>query len=199
MSILDTLLPKIEHLGVLAYWVVFLVSTLESTVVVGLIIPGTTIIIFVGFLVAQEVLDLGDVIWYVALGGIIGDAISFYLGRRGTNLFKNENKYLKAAYLAKGEEFFGRWGSMSIVLARFIGPLRPMVPFAAGLSKMPAKKFLILNVLSGFAAAAVYVLIGYFFGEAWGRAHAWISHFKAGLLILVAALLAGYLIRKRLK
>lgn len=71
MDFLSTLLPKIEHLGLFAYWVLFGVGLLESTAVVGLLIPGTTITVFFGFLAAQKAVDLGDVIWAAALGGSV--------------------------------------------------------------------------------------------------------------------------------
>ncbi len=198
MDFLLALLPKIQHLGLWGYWAVLLAAALESTAFVGLFFPGTTIIVFAGFLTAQKILDVGDMIWFVAIGGIIGDSISFYLGRRGTNLFKAENKLLKKSHLETAETFFNRHGAKSIFLARFIGPVRPLVPFVAGLSKMNTKKFFLFNILGGFAAATVYVLIGYFFGEAWGRVGPLLEQAKVALLILFGAGVIGYILRKKL-
>lgn len=207
MNYLDALLPQIVEIGLWAYAIVFVVSVLESTAFFGLIIPGTTVTVFAGFLAAQAILDFGDLLWLVAVGGIVGDAISFWLGRRGIKFFsardgpalggKVENKIFTLKHLDAGENFFRRHGDKSIFLARFVGPIRPLVPFVAGLTGVSARKFFFFNVVGGFVSAAAYLAIGYFFGEAWGRAREWFSHLEAALLIVTGALIVGYLIRKK--
>lgn len=196
MDLFIALLPKIEHLGLWAYWLLFGISTLESTAFFGLVVPGTTATIFAGFLATQDILDMGDVIWIVALGGIVGDTISFYLGRRGVNLFQPNNRVLKLSYLEKGREFFEKHGDKSLVLARFIGPIRPIIPFVAGLVRMNTKKFFLLNLVSGFISAAAYTLLGYFFGAVWGRTEAWFGHIEAALVITGAVFIIGYVLKK---
>lgn len=198
MDLVSLLIPKLEYLGLWGYWILLGVAVLESTAFIGLAIPGTTIVIFTGFLAAQKIFDVGDVIWIVALGGIIGDSLSFYLGKRGIKLFKPNSLFFKPELLEKGKEFFRRHGKKSIVLARFIGPIRPIVPFIAGLFKMSTRTFAVLNIIGGIAAAIFYVLLGYFFGHWWGRVHAWTSHAEAGLIILVAMIAIGSILKKQL-
>ncbi len=197
MDYLHLLLPKLQHLGLWGYWVVLLAAFLESLAFVGLFIPGTTITIFVGFLAAQGVFDFGDLIWFVALGGILGDGISFYLGQHNAERLKH-SRLFRAAHHKKGEEFFRRFGDMSIILARFIGPLRPVVPFVAGVCHLRVRKFIIFNVVGTFAASAVFLLIGYYFGGLWGRVGPWIEHIKVAIIIAGAAIAVGYLLHKKL-
>lgn len=196
MDLLVALLPKIEHLGLFAYWLLFGICVLESTAVIGLFVPGTTIIVFFGFLASQKVVDIGDVIWVAAFGGIVGDTISFYLGKRGVSFFRSERRFLNIGHLEKGQQFFNKHGDKSVFLARFIGPIRPIVPFVAGLCAMNRKKFFLLNIVSGFASAIVFSLLGYFFGQAWGKAEAWFGRVEAGMVIVLAVVLAGYGIKK---
>lgn len=53
---------------------------------------------------------------------------------------------------------------MSIILARFISPIRPIIPFVAGLADMPAKRFYIVSILGALAWATTFLTIGYFLG-----------------------------------
>ena len=69
-------------------------------------------------------------------------------------------------WLTRGESFFREYGTYSIVLGRFIGPIRPIIPMIAGMFDMPFWRFLLVNILSAAAWAPVYVLPGYVAGNA---------------------------------
>jgi undecaprenyl-diphosphatase len=158
---------------------------------VGLVVPGTSFMIVAGILSSQGVWDLGDLVTAVILGGIIGDGISFYLGKRGTLIFKEKNKIFKFEYLQKGEQFFLKHGEKSIFFARFFGPLRPIIPFVAGFFKMSSKRFFLFNILSAILWAPFYILIGYFFGQAsvhFEKIIGRIGFFSVGLIVVLGAL-----------
>lgn len=184
---LNSVLPAFEHLGNWGYWVIFLVAFLESLTIIGSFVPGTLITLFFGFLASQNFFEIGDLIWFAAIGAILGDVASFYLGRKGTHLFKNENKLLKLSHLEKGEKFFRRHGAKSLLLGRFAAPLRAIIPFIAGLSKMRQRPFWFWAVLGGFLWSAIYLFAGYFFGGALGAAEAWSA--RIGIFILAFAAL----------
>lgn len=170
-----SILPTLQHLGVFGYWVVLIFAFLESLAFVGIVVPGAVVVVFAGVLSAQGYLDLGDLIWFAAIGAILGDALSYYLGSRGKYLFRPESRFFKLSHLERGEQFFKRHGGKSIFLGRFIGPLRPIVPFIAGLSKMRMRTFLVWNITSGFLWAAAHILLGYAFGNALGIVEVWSS------------------------
>jgi undecaprenyl-diphosphatase len=175
MDFLNSFLPTFQHFGIWGYWVVALVSLLESLAFIGVVVPGAIIVVLAGFFSAQGYLDLGDLIWFAAIGAILGDSLSYYLGTRGTKFFRAENKLLKLSHLEKGEQFFKKYGDKSIFLGRFIGPIRPIVPFVAGLSKMNKWSFLLWNVTSAFLWATTHLLLGYFFGGAIKTIEIWSS------------------------
>ena len=127
-------------------------------------------------------MDLGDAIWVVAIGAILGHAISFYLGGHGQKLFKEGNKIFKLAHLKKGEIFFKRHGAWSVFLGQFVAPFRPLVPFVAGMFKMDWKKFGFFTVASAFGWSALYLSLGYFFGYAWTTASTWT--FRLGIVVI---------------
>ncbi len=164
MDYLQTILPDLQNLGFWGYWVMVCIFAFESASLLGLVVPGTPLVLLAGFLAAERTFDLVDLIWFVTLGAIIGDNLSFYFGTRSTGLFKPTNKFFKPSHLQKGEKFFAAHGTKSVFLARFIGPLRSIVPFIAGLTKMKYKDFFWWNILSAFTWAITTLLVGYFFG-----------------------------------
>lgn len=196
-DIINSFLPTLEHLGALGYGVVFLVAFLESIALVGSIIPGSSVVIFAGVLAAKGYFGFFDLIWFVALGAILGDSISYYLGTKGTKFFRNQNRFLRLSHLERGKIFFARHGPKSLFLGRFIAPVRAIVPFIAGLSFMNQRLFLFWNVLGGFAWAIVNISLGYFFGGVLNSVESEVS--RAGLLVIlvvVGVLLIWILVKK---
>jgi len=197
MEFLYSIFPTIQHFGTLGYWIVFLFAFLESLAFIGAFIPGTLVIALAGFSSTQGYLDVSDLLWFAAIGAIIGDNVSYYLGTRGKSFFRDENKFLKLSHIEQGEKFFEKHGDKSVFLGRFLGPIRPIVPFIAGLSKMNLKVFLLWNVISAFLWAAVYVFIGYFFGGAIKTIEVWLSRTTILILVLFVVLGAYWFIKKR--
>jgi hypothetical protein len=81
-DLIHYLLPAIEHFRVVGYWIAFFDALLETTVGIGLILPGSTLILFLGAFSASGYLDVGDLIWFVVMGAIIGDNLNYYLGKK---------------------------------------------------------------------------------------------------------------------
>lgn len=197
MDYLNYFLPAIEHLGMFGYWLVLLVSLLESLAFVGVIVPGSLLVIAAGFLSAHGYFDIGDLIWFAAIGAILGDGISYYLGTKGTRFFRNENKILKLSHLDRGKGFFKKHGNKSVFLGRFIGPVRPIIPFVAGLSKMDKKAFIFWNAISAFLWATANLFLGYFFGGATKSIEAWSTRAGVFMLFLFLTLFIIWLIIKK--
>lgn len=187
-----SILPTFQHLGTFGYWLVLLIALVESLAFVGSVVPGAILVTLAGFLSAQGYLDLGDLIWFASIGAIMGDGLSYWLGTKGTRLFREENRWLKRAHLEKGEQFFKKHGGKSVFLGRFVGPLRSIIPFIAGLSKMNRWQFFLWNAASAFLWATAHLLLGYFFSGALNVAEAWST--RAGIFI-VAVIIAVILIR----
>jgi len=196
MDLINYLLPKIEHFQFLGYWVVLLISLLESLAFVGIVVPGSTFIVFVGALTARGYWDLADMIWFAAVGAILGDGISYFLGKKGKILFSEDNRIFKAGYLAKGEAFFKKHGAKSVFFGRFIGPIRPVIPFIAGLSRMEARQFYLWNVMSAIIWASTSLLLGYFFGHAWNLVEVWSSRATIFMAALVLFFVCVYFLEK---
>ena len=142
-----------------------LVSFFESLAFAGLFFPGTTLIIFAGYFCAQQGISPFFAICVVAAGGSLGGAMSFLLGKVGSIKLLERYHLIKPEQLQKGQKFLKKQGRYGVLIARFIGPLRPIVPFTAGIFKMSNKKFFISDTLGVILAAIFYVLVGYYFGQ----------------------------------
>lgn len=146
---------------------IFLIALAESLAIAGLLIPGVLLLFAASALAGGGDLGLLATLSWAFAGAVCGDLLSFALGRwfhqdiRRMRLFARHLHWLD-----RGESFFRRYGTYSIVLGRFIGPIRPIIPLVAGMFDMPFWRFVLVNILSALAWAPVYVLPGYVAGNA---------------------------------
>jgi membrane protein DedA with SNARE-associated domain len=172
-----------------AYLAVFLIAAGESLVVVGLVIPGVALMFGIGALVATGALDLGPTLLWATLGAIVGDGVSFWIGRRFHQRLRVVWPFSRhPELLNRGVDFFHRHGGKSVVLARFIGPVRPILPAVAGMLDMPARRFFAVNVVSALLWAPAYLLPGMVFGASLGLAATVAGRLAALLIVLVCLL-----------
>ncbi|HHJ15445.1 MAG TPA: phosphatase PAP2 family protein [Gammaproteobacteria bacterium] len=168
---------------------VMVVSALESFLVVGLFVPGTVVMFGIGAMIAAGTMELMPTLIWATIGAVIGDGSSYLIGRvyhqrlRVMWPFRNY-----PVLIGRGVEFFHRHGGKSLILARFVGPVRPLVPAVAGMLDMPARRFFLINVLSAILWAPAYILPGVLFGASLG-----VAAEIAGRLALLLALLVALL------
>ncbi len=150
-----------------ALFFTFLISFAESLAIIGSIIPGSVTMTAVGFLAGSRVMRVDLTLIVATLGAIAGDSLSYTIGYRFHYLipkiwpFRNNPEWL-----VYGKDYFARHGGKSVLIGRFFGPLRSIIPVIAGMMRMNQTQFLIANVISGIAWALVYVLPGTFIGAA---------------------------------
>ena len=184
------------HGVVWGYSFVFLLSFGESLVLIGLIIPGSVAVIIAGFLVSQGFLDVGDLFVWASLGAILGDSLSFSLGKRGFISFNESNLLFKPVVLEKGKRYFQKYGAKSVFFGRFIGWVRPIIPFIAGVFDLNRRTFLVWNIASGILWAISHIALGYFFGQAWQLAATWSTRISLFVLLLGVLLMVLYVVRR---
>jgi undecaprenyl-diphosphatase len=144
-----------------------LTAFIESFALIGVIVPGVVMLFSLAAVASN--LDI-PVIWVLlaaALGATCGDLGSYFLGYRLRHrLYENPWFKRHEEWLRHGIWFFQRWGWLSVVIGRFIGPIRPVVPLIAGSLEMPARVFVSVNLLTVLVWAPAYMLPGYLTGEA---------------------------------
>lgn len=194
ISTLSNLLIEFAWLG---DWLFFTLAFIESAPFIGVFIPGATLISVGGFLASQDLLSVWHIIIFASLGAIIGDFVSYSLGRWGGKCI-NDKKILNAEILIHGEQFFRKYGNISIFWGRFFGPIRAIIPFIAGLSKMKRGPFIFWNILSAVCWAMLNVMLGYFSGTlVVAIFHKWSSGLTLILVAVVIIATLYWLIKKR--
>ena len=174
--------------GELALAAVFVSALAESLALVGTVFPGSTVVFAGGMLIGLKAIDPWAVSAAAVAGAILGDGISYRLGRRYQQAIcamwpiRNHPELI-----VRGQAYFAAHGGKSVFLGRFFGPLRAIVPIIAGMSKMPAGHFFAMNVLSAFVWAAAHLVPGALFGASLQLAGA----VSARLVALVGLIVAG--------
>ncbi|MEK7632727.1 MAG: DedA family protein [Patescibacteria group bacterium] len=178
-------LPWISQLGNWAYALLFAFAFGESIAVVGILVPGATFVVLFGFVISQGIYNIGDAILIGAIGAILGDVFSFVLGRQGIDPAKRFPRLFAQNIVDRAEKFMHEYGVAGVFLGRFIGPLRPFVPFIAGALKMKWRSFMVMNITSGVLWSASYLAIGFFFGQFWSSIHRGLRWVGIGLFIII--------------
>ncbi|MEJ0028084.1 MAG: DedA family protein [Rhizomicrobium sp.] len=147
-----------------AFAIAFVVSFAESFAGLSFLVPGTTILIALGALL--RAIDAAFLSYFpvwaaAAVGAILGDWISYWIGHR----FKEHvlSTWPITHYRDQMDtalRFFGRWGVWGIFIGRFMGPFRATVPLVAGISQMRFWPFQIANVSSALIWSASLLLLG---------------------------------------
>lgn len=171
-----------------AYLAVFLLALSESIPIIGVVIPGTAVILALSTLVPSGVLLLWPLLIAATSGAIAGDGFSFWLGHRYHREILglwplNRNPEL----IHRSEAFFTRHGDKSVFLARFTPGVRAFIPLLAGMLGMPVRRFYAVNVASALAWAPSHILPGVLVGAAFGIFGAAAKPLAILLIILVVA------------
>ncbi len=201
---LAALQNSVTAMGSWTLVLVFFVVTLESSVFLGLLVPGETAVILTGALAAARILNLWSSYAVVITAATLGDVIGYLLGRYYGEAMLGRWSFARRHYgqhHARLEAYFQRWGATTVILGRFVAVGRAFAPFTAGLSKMEAGRFLPMAAVGGVLWGGGLVSLGYLFGENWRTFERWLGRIGggiAGLLALTMAMLLlwRWLVRK---
>ncbi len=191
---LDHLIKIAGGLGHWAYLVIFIVAVLECQALLGLVMPGESLVLVGGFFAEQGLLDLSTLIFVVSIAAILGDSIGYEFGRHlGQEwLLKRGARFgLRQEHLNRVDDFFVHHGGKSVFGSHFLHLLRSLMPFVAGVRRMHYLKFLLFNAMGCIVWATVYVVLGYLAGASWRIAAQWIGHaseIAGGALLFAIAL-----------
>lgn len=171
----------------LALTALCLACAIEGLFVIGIVIPGALILFAAGALVALGSLDGSATVAVAAAGAVLGDAVTFWIGRRyGRALFATPWMQRRPELLARGQAFFAAHGRKSILLGRLIGPLRPLMPAIAGAWAMPWATFLLVDAAAALLWATIYLLPGVVFGASLNLAAEVATHMVVLVCVVVA-------------
>lgn len=160
-------LAFIEQAPNWAFWIVVAITFFESMAFIGMLVPGWLLLVGVGALVGSGVLPFYSMILAMFVGAVLGEGLSYYLGFHYRDNIRHWRLVQKhQTTLERCDRFIAEYGALSLVVGRFIGPVRAVLPVIAGVSAMPQSYFWIVNVLSAVLWAPLYLLPGVLVGAA---------------------------------
>jgi membrane-associated protein len=163
----DKYLPGlIDSYGFWTYLILFAIIFCETGFVVLPYLPGDSLLFVAGALAGTGYLNVELLIITLTLAAILGDTANYWIGHTvGMKVLEKKFSIIKQDHLKKTEEFFTRYGGLTIVIARFIPFIRTFAPFLAGVGKMRYRWFLSYNVIGGALWICAFIGAGYFFGS----------------------------------
>ncbi|UVE18462.1 bifunctional DedA family/phosphatase PAP2 family protein [Pseudomonas sp. LS44] len=157
-------------LGMHPQWLglaIFLIACIECLAIAGIIVPGTVLLFAVAVLAGSGALTLWQTLLLGYTGGLLGDALSYTLGRRfHQNIRRLPGLRHHPEWIGSAEVYFHRYGVISLLVGRYIGPLRPMLPMVAGMLDMPLGRFIGVSLIAAAGWAVAYLLPGWATGAA---------------------------------
>ncbi|MFD4840635.1 DedA family protein [Achromobacter sp. NPDC058515] len=151
--------------------ITFLLTLGESLVLVGLFIPATALMLLTGGLIGSGTLDPWGVIAWGIGGAIVGDALSYWLGRwAGPGVLRRWPLKQQRTGVARARLFFYRYGFASVLIGRFLGPIRSTIPTVAGVMGMAHARFQLANVSSAILWLPLMLAPGYITARSLGAA-----------------------------
>ncbi len=147
-ALIELLAEFIRQHHVWAGPIIGLMTFGESMFVIGILIPATALLLMTGGLVASGTLPLLPILLWGYAGALLGDALSFWLGRwMGPSVLRCKPLSTHRRTVARARLLFYRYGFYAVLLGRFLGPIRSTIPTVAGVMGMPEYKFQLANLI----------------------------------------------------
>ncbi len=149
------------------YTPLFLIVFVETGVVFFPFLPGDSLLFAAGvFSTPGGGLDLVATLIVFYAAAILGNTSNYWIARfLGKRIIDSGKiKALTPERMAKLDEFFVKYGGLTIVITRFMPFFRTFAPFIAGTGHMNFAKFTMWNAVGGISWVTAFVLVGYYFG-----------------------------------
>lgn len=141
----------------------FTLAFFESVILTSWLIPSTLIFFGIGALAGADGGALVALVIAGSLGSFAGDLASYALGRRLSGELPRMwpiNRH--PAVLMRAEDVFRRYGLLAVLAAKFVGPLRPIVPMLAGTSRHSLGQFAAASAASSLIWSSVVLVPAYY-------------------------------------
>lgn len=162
---LQLLIIWIQHNPHWALLITFVISLCESLAVIGTMIPGSFTMTAIGILAGSGVMRIDLTILSAIMGAVAGDSLSYCLGYFFRDHLAEIWPFKRYPHwLTYGKNYFTAHGGKSVLIGRFFGPLRSIIPVIAGMMNMRLWQFFIANVLSAIAWSMLYIMPGVLIG-----------------------------------
>ena len=180
------------------YWTIAVALLLENA---GIPVPGETVLLFASFLAySEQTLHLPYIILIGIVACTVGENVGYAIGKRGGRPLLERYRQMfriRSGTMARGERLFSKYGSVTVLFARFVFGLRIIAGPLAGVLQMPWKQFALFNFLGAIIWVTVISCIGYFVGTEWSELLRLLKHINTGVLTLVAVIVIAFWFRNK--
>ncbi len=161
---LDDHLPLlISTYGDIIYSILFCTIFCETGLVITPFLPGDSLLFIAGTIAGLGGLNIGILLVSLYAAAILGDSVNYYIGRRiGGKIIDMNLVFIRNEHVEKTQEYFSKYGPITIIIARFAPFIRTLAPFFAGMGKMQYPIFLFYNVTGAILWVSTFLLAGYF-------------------------------------
>ena len=162
---------------------------------VGVPLPVTLLLVVVGSMVSQGVVNLWWAIGAAGAGSVLGDQAGYAIGRWGgpAVVARLSALFGKRAGLEAMEAKARAWGGPGIYITRWLlSPLGPWINLASGTARYPWHRFLMWDILGELTAAVLYISLGRFFSDRVTALGAVLGDLTWAIAALLAAIVLGY-------
>lgn len=138
----------------------------ESGLLVGLFLPGDSLLFTIGVVAGAGDLDIARIAMLLVVASIAGDQSGYFLGHRaGPRIFsRQDSRVFKQEHVVHTQAFYAKHGGKTLIYAKFVPIIRTFAPFMAGVGRMPYLRFLSFNVFGGLGWVLSMTFAGYFLG-----------------------------------
>ena len=152
--------------GWLGYALLAGVVFAETGLLVGLFLPGDSLLFTVGVVAGVGGLDIVQISLLLVIASIAGDQSGYFLGyRTGPRIFsRRDSVVFKQEYVVRTQAFYAKHGGKTLIYAKFVPIVRTFAPFMAGVGRMPYGRFVSFNVFGGLGWVLSMTIAGYFLG-----------------------------------
>ena len=167
-----------------------LVELLDSygylAIAVGTFLEGETVVVLAGFAAHRGFLSLSLVILAAFMGTFLGDQLYFHLGRRkGEAILRRRVTW--AGKVERVQSMIERHNVLILLSFRFLYGLRTVSPFVIGMSNVPARRYLVLNLIGAAIWAVGVGCFAYYLGEAAEVVLGQLHRYELGIFAAIAA------------
>jgi membrane protein DedA with SNARE-associated domain len=173
------------------YFGVMILMAIESACIP---LPSEVIMPFAGYLVSIGQFSLVGAATMGALGCNVGSTVAYFVAAHGgRKVFERWGAYvlISSAELDRAEEFFARYGAITVFVGRLLPVVRTFIAFPAGLARMPMLKFQIYTFVGSWPWCFGLAYIGYVLGARWNSDPTFRSLFHQFDVVIVVVLAAG--------
>jgi len=138
----------------------------ETGLLVGLFLPGDSLLFTVGVVAGAGELNIAQICLLLVIASVAGDQCGYFLGyRTGPRIFsRRDSRVFKQEYVVHTQAFYAKHGGKTLIYAKFVPIVRSFAPFMAGVGRMPYARFASFNVFGGLGWVLSMTLAGFFLG-----------------------------------